>query len=385
MLAAIPKTWIPVEEGDVSKSVREMIVTALRRSATIAWDAQPHAEHDPAAAVSAPEAGYSTARAIDAEEAQHKEKDQLLDESTKGIQAVVTPPPKPIWTNISHDGWASPNSPDLPNLEYSTVVSELPHLIEARAVSLAPSDTESSADPPVPDLLAVRILQRAASMGLRDYVTHLTSLGIIPPASSPLATTFLAAYEYARFAGNPLSEVRFRTLMKEFAGILRIMQPLSPDILTTLNSPLESDIDDDGASTPTPMTPPSRSRSRSRSGTSSSRSVITRHISRTDSDNTIHTAPSRPRNGQAMREHSTAPASPSRSRKRPTASKSCSYNRFAQSRNPCAEDGSSRASSESLRSLSPQGSVIKLSQSISRNANEGGKDELPYVLNIPGR
>ena len=383
MIAAIPKTWIPVEQGDVSKSVREMIVTALRRSAVVAWDAQPHAEQTPSAVVSSPEARGPTARPAVAEDEKPMEKDKLLEEPPKGNQMVVMPPLDPSWADISHNGWASPTSPDLPNLEYHTVVSELPNLIEARAVSLASPDPESSADPPLPDLRAVGVLQRPASMGLRDYITHLTSFSVVPAASSSLVATFLTTYEYARFAGRPLSETQFRKLMKEFAEILRIMQPLSPDVLATLNHPPESDIDDDGTSTPTASL--SRSHSHSRSVASFSHSVITRNISPTDSEGTIHTAPSRPRNGMASRELSTAPVSPARSRKRPSASKKSSYNSFAQSRAPYADAGSSGASTESLRSSPSQGSVIKLSQSLSRNVDEGEEEELPYVLNIPGR
>src|ERR1700694_1834863 len=41
IIAGIPKAWIPVENGDVRKSVRKMIEESLSRSAVIAWNARP--------------------------------------------------------------------------------------------------------------------------------------------------------------------------------------------------------------------------------------------------------------------------------------------------------------------------------------------------------
>jgi hypothetical protein len=208
------------------------------------------------------------------------------------------------------------------------------------------------------------LLQRPAAMGLRDYIGQLTDVGIITSAST--TTEFLASYEYARFAARPLSEHEFRDLMKLFAEVLRSMNPLSADVLASLEiDPPESDIDDDGgSSTSTPVTERSRS-------IASSRKVG----SRTSSEGTIRTAPSR-RPGtnsspsKSRRGFSTAPATPSKTR---VISRTPSMNSFAQSRRPY--NGSNGASSESLRSTS-QGSVIKLSRT-----NEG---ELPYTLNIPG-
>lgn len=362
VLNAIPKTWIPVEKGEVTKKVRKMIVASLARSAAIARDSRPRVSPEPATIVSDPHARDTIAKAPESE---HEEKEgrwflrKRPKQPEKEEPTVTIPPPSPVWGNITHNGWASPSSHDLPNLQYTTVILELPHLIEARAVSLAPPDPESTAQPPMPDIRAVDLLQRPASMGLRDYIGHLMTIEVL--TSPSLATDFLSAYEYARFAAQQLSEEQFRDLMKQFSEVLRTMTALSPAILSSLDIEQESDIDGDASSSSTPATP------RSRSPVSS--------LSASGSEGTIRTAPSRRVGTLASTRRSefgTAPATP-RSRNR-VVSRSPSMNSFAQSKRPYAI--SSRSSSASLRSTS-QGSVIKLSRT-----NEEG--ELPYTLNMPG-
>ncbi|SLM34694.1 hypothetical protein LPUS_03613 [Lasallia pustulata] len=217
-LASIPKVWIPIEKGVVSKGVRRMVIEGLARNARIAYEADLKVDvtalgNRETSATTSPETIQRT---------QHRE--------------VRT------WGNISHPGWSSPSSPDLPNLHFEPVILELPHLIEAKAVSLAPPHLlfEPELDPqdpaanevPLPDALAVELLQRPTTMGLRDYITQLTSLGMInPPALGP---TFL--YEEARFSGHGLDELAFRFLMHIFAEILRAMKELNPDILADLRA-----------------------------------------------------------------------------------------------------------------------------------------------------
>ncbi|KAN0090441.1 hypothetical protein V8E51_019020 [Hyaloscypha variabilis] len=362
-IAAIPKSYIPIEKGDVNKKVRRMIVASLNRSAAIAWDSRPRIPTEPPTVVSEPENRDTIARPADEEQ---DKKESSSETAEKEEPTVTIPPPRPVWGDIAHNGWSTPTSPDLPDLQYITVILELPHLIEAKAVSLAPPDAESASEPPLPDIRAVDVLQRPAAMGLRDYIGHLTNISVINSAS--IATDFLASYEYARFSAKPLSETQFRDLMKQFAEVLRSMNPLTPAILASLDiDPPESDIDDDDmSSTSTPTT--ARSRSLASSGGA---------VSRDSSEGTIRTAPSRilgpSGSPQKNRERfSTAPATP-KSKKR-TISRTPSSNSFAQSRRPY--NGSSGESSESLRSTS-QGSVIRLSKT-----NEEG--ELPYVLKIPG-
>ncbi|TAQ83398.1 hypothetical protein B7494_g8278 [Chlorociboria aeruginascens] len=358
VLAAIPKTWIPVEKGDVNKRVRKMIVSSLNRSAAIAWDSRPRVTQSPTI-VSGPDARESIAKSPTTEN--YKEDNGIMRKSTKQSekdeQTVTIPPHPSVWGEISHNGWSSPTSPDLPSLQYMKVILELPHLIEAKAVSFAPLDPKSTTDSPMADPSAVNLLQRPASMGLRDYISHLISVGIIKFPS--ISINFLTAYESARFSQRPLSEPEFRALMNQFAEVLRSMQALDPVILAlSKTGESESDIDDDASSSSTP-----RSRS-----LLSSRSVSMR----SDSQGTVRTAPSRRTNATDTHTFHTAPATP-RSRKI-AASRSPSANSFAQSRRPYAGSSSSSSSTDSLRS---QESVIKLSR-----ANKDS--ELPYILTIPG-
>ncbi len=229
----------------------------------------------------------------------HRNRDGEKDEA-----AILIPPHSPVWGNISHDGWSSPTSPDLPSIQYITVILELPHLIEAKAVSLAPSDPDSSTSPPMPDLRAVDLLQRPAPMSLRDYVTHLTSVRVLP-ATAPILS-FLTAYESARFSPITLSEAQFRSLMALFADLLRAMTPPDPALLEGLYD--DDDLDDDqndsnyegatgselyesaSSSSATPATTASPASARSRSLAPSSDGSIR---SRSLSEGTIHTAPSR--------------------------------------------------------------------------------------------
>ena len=158
---------------------------------------------------------------------------------------------EPAWGVISHPGWSSPCSPDLPNLQYEPVILELSHLVEAKAVSLAPSDPLSSYEPddglrdgeeaetPIPDPVAVVILQRPASVGLRDYLAQLAGVGVLELGS--LTEDFLARYEYARYSGEDLEEGEFRALMGAFAEILRGMRPLDGAIVDGMRAEMEED------------------------------------------------------------------------------------------------------------------------------------------------
>jgi hypothetical protein len=354
VLKAIPKTYIPVEKGDVGEKVRKMVAGGLNRSAAIAWTFRPRVDSQPATEMPEPDAREPAVQAPEPEG-----KSRLLgkfrarwSKQEKDEQALVIPPYRPTWDGIAHDGWSSPLSPDLPNLQYTSVILELPHLVEARAVSVAPPDPDSTSDQPMPDLRAVDLLQRPPSMGLRDYIEHLLSLDIVTSPST--ASAFLAAYEHARFSPRPLTEPQFRDLMKLFADLLRGMQAFTPAVLASLDHDA-SDIDDDAASQPS---------------TPSNRSMVSFHSASTRSgrsEGTIRTARSRGTTTPARR-LSAYGATPT-SRRRP---RIASANSFAQSRRPY---GGSSGSSESLGSSS-QGSVIRL------NASRG-EGELPYSLTIP--
>jgi hypothetical protein len=371
VLASIPKQWVPVEKGDVPPDVRQMIVEGLSRSAAIAYEARPRVPlvvfgQEPAAGEirnrqesagsAAPGLSLTGSKQITAAEA---------------AKAVQIPQHRPVWGDIEHPGWASPLSHDLPNLQYDTVISELPYLIEAKAITLAPPDPESHAEPPTLDPDAVALLQRPESMGLREYLMFLTDLAVLAPL--PTTGDFLAKYEAARFSGRPLTNEQFRSLMHLFAQILQNMHPLSATALARYEddgssgaAPSESDIDNDAPR-----------------GTSPS-SVGTAHglglhgglgnssLARKDSSSTASSGRLRPELG--MRNSSantwqfrTAPTTP---KSRHTGfSRASSPESFAHTRQPYPV---SQSSSSSLRSAGG-GSVIRL-------AGSDDQTDLPYVL-----
>lgn len=239
VLAAIPKTWIPVEKGDVSKSVRRIIVEGLTRSAIIAYDARPRDTRPEKVPKSRDGMGATGEERSSKSEEHHKEQDAALPRPSSE---------KPSWGPISHPGWSSPSCSDLPNLHYDPVILELPHLIEAKAVSIAPPDpaflpetAPNDSQPPtiIPDARVVELLQRPATMGLRDYISYLTNLNLIKPPH--LGGQFLALYEQARFSGTELTETEFRTLMGIFAELLRGMKELDPTVLAELQAEYDDD------------------------------------------------------------------------------------------------------------------------------------------------
>jgi hypothetical protein len=358
-LNEIPKTCIPVEAEDVPKDVRKLIVGGLISSAVIAWEARPRVQRN------LPETVLADANMADPVASPDMSADgkdsgisrQPVSPTEKGEQNVDIRPILPVWGHIAHNGWNSPASPEHPDLQYTSVILELPHLIEAQAVAIAPLDRESTSNPRMPDIRAVDLLQRPVCMGLRDYISHLIEVGVLK--SAPTTTEFLAAYEHARFSPKPLSEQEFYNLLKLFGEVLQSMQPLSTALLASLDEDTqESDIDDDASSKSTP-------RSRSPASGKSART-------RSGSEGTIRTVPSRrivnndiPTSKQAL----AAPATP-KSKKRVISSSPART--FSQTRRPYI--GSS-SSSSSLSS--GQGSVIRLSPT-------NDPTELPYTLIVPG-
>lgn len=340
VLASIPKGWVPVDKDDVSKPVYKMIAAGLDRSAAIAFEAKPRVQHGD---------GERTVRKLKLG-AEEKE--------------VELPPQRTPWEEIEHRGWASPNSPDLPNLQYSTVLSELPHLIEARALTLAPPDPTSSADPPTLDPEAVSLLQRAPHLTVRDYISHLADLGVLSLDAN--AAGFLQHYEQARFSSRPIPMSQFRELMHLFAEVLRGMRTLDLDALdgeaVSVIPPSESDIDNNGPLASYPSTP-----QRSLSHASTNNSSLRRGGGSTV--NPWYSAPNTPRRGgQTGAAAAAAPSSLSRK-------SSSSNNSFAQTRRPYGV--SSQPSSASLRSAASEGSVIRLA---TREDDPGS----PYVLHLSG-
>lgn len=384
-LASIPKLYVPIEKGDVRKGVRKMIVASLSRSAAIAYESRPR--------VVAGANPLTVGLEGKAEDGDWAEKDAPVARKTLHIFAlkkattaeekmgIELPPHKAVWGEIEHYGWASPNSPDLPNLQYSTVIQELPNLIEAKALTLAPPPPKSERVQSMVNTDAMELLQRPDNLGLRQYLAQLAELGVL--AASHTTADFLASYEYARYSTRPISNARFRELMHLFAEILRTMEPLDPAILNDPNDPgdgaslsTESDIDND-APRESPSTPRSRTtqpslhRQRSTATSSSNSSkgsqvrwrqepLVARNSSPGTWAGTYRTAPTTPKSRQTAM----APS--------PTSS----ANSFAQSRRPyVAGAGSGSSSNVSVGSAISGGSVIRLSERL-------GSGELPYVLSL---
>lgn len=382
VLASIPKSWIPIEKGDVPRDVRQMVVDGLGRSAAIAYEARPRV---PTVVVARAEGGGESMQiSAGSGGPPWLETSKETAVSGGGGIGIELPAQKPVWGEIEHPGWASPTSRDLPNLQYDTVVEELPNLIEAKALTLAPPDPESHAEPPALDPDAVVILQRPDFMGLREYLMHLTDLAVLAPL--PTTTEFLAKYEAARFSARPLTNEQFRSLMHFFAEILRNMHPLSPITLARYGEdedgssglgPSESDIDNDAPRGTSPSSAgtargglhPQRSYANDEDG-----GLLRRGSSSTASSGL---APRRPGlSGRNSSAHTgrfrTAPTTP---RSRHTGfSRASSEDSFAQTRRPYAigQSSSSSSSSASMRSAGER-SVIRLA---------GAEDatELPYVL-----
>ncbi|KAH8819955.1 hypothetical protein F5884DRAFT_762357 [Xylogone sp. PMI_703] len=366
VLAAIPKTWIPVEKGDVKERVRKMISDGLKRSAWIAWNARPRTPEETEAVlepITRQSSDNSTTKEKEPRRYCFSQRSRTRKDVEENLVAIL--PHVPTWGDISHNGWSSPSS-DPKNLQYITVILELPHVIEAKAVSLAPPDPQSNSDPPLPDIRAVELLQRPAMMGLRDYITYLMSIDVI--TDTPTANRFLSQYEYARFSSQPISGQAFHDLMNEFTKLLRNMKMLDPSYLVPGEEDLtsESDTTEDTLSASSSITPRTRSIASTRNGINRTRS---------NSQGTIRTWRSRgsSTNGAVSLRHSaftTAPGTP-RYRSRGISSSS-SANSFAQSWRRYADTSSSASDGASLRS-SNQGSVIRLNTS-------DDDTELPYTL-----
>jgi hypothetical protein len=216
-LASIPRLFIPIRKGDLSRSVRKVVLDGLTRSALIAYNAHP--------------------RDLKEDENPTAKEVEILGTELKTLSGLPDEPPP--WGIVSHPGWSAPSSHDLPNVHYEPVLQELPHLIEAKAVSLAPPDplmdTTPSATPSgqpaivLPDPIAVSLMQRPAAMTLRDYLSHLTSLGMLNEVE--LQSSFIDQYEHARFSTRSLSEPAFRDLMATFSTLLRGMAVPDPAVL----------------------------------------------------------------------------------------------------------------------------------------------------------
>ena len=235
VLREIPKSYIPIDDGEVPHKVYRMIIKQWERSAIVAWDSKPRDVRDEIKSQDEAKRDHIHEHHLPHPPHLHKHRKR---------PKVFIPPHTALtaWGEIAHPGWSSPASEDLPNLHYHDVIVELPNLIEAKAVSLAPPDpaftdgggTVANDDnsTAIPDARMVALLQRPVNMGLRDYLARLSSFGVINPPD--LAPAFLAQYEYARFSAAPLTESQFRDLMSSFGSLLSGMTALDLDLIDAL-------------------------------------------------------------------------------------------------------------------------------------------------------
>ena len=366
VLQSIPKTYMPIESEDLGKKVRKLVKEGIDRNALIAYNARPKY-------ISEEDMSHGRAR-------------------TRHLSLTSTTPPQSLqwqardkWAKIQHPGWSSPYSTDLPNLQYDVVIEELPSLIEAKAVSLAPPQPNVSGSPAflhidrektvVPDPRFVDVLQRSEKTSFREYIERLSSLDLVEPAI--LSEHFLQLYEFARFSGIPLTDKEFRRLMSIFAEILRSLNHLSPRVISEATGTIPH-IDDsagsEGYETPSPRSDHSSEHTDARSlvsiSTENSTGTQRRHpvdtvseVSATDSYHSLRTAPltqrsaSRYTQARSSSGQSVVRRLPSGASLRPTRS---------------------NVSNASHNSAQSGGSVIRLA-----GAHEGPLD-LPYVIDLQG-
>lgn len=237
VLRDIPKTYLPIEKEDLpGKRVHRLIEECLARSAVVAYYAKPRGRR---IEVEVPSAAQRIL-AITRQTKTHHHHHQLNEHE----QALL----EPTWGSVAHPGWQSPAAEDMPGLEFASVVGELIDLVEAKAVSLAPVDplatpNEDGTTPPDPRL--IELLARPDTSGMRQYLSILTEIGVVP--ESELTEEFLLSYERARFSATPVNEREFKILMRMFAELLRSMQPIDIDLL---NEHVDDPDNDDRAPTP---------------------------------------------------------------------------------------------------------------------------------------
>lgn len=356
-LSAIPKAWVPIDKSDVKDVVYRMITNGLNRSAAIAYLSRPR---DLARSNESfrPIGGYLQPQRLG----------MKTVESVGHDVGIKLPSQHALWGDIEQNGWASPNSEDLPNLQYSTVLSELPNLVEAKALTLAPADPMSTSEAPMVDADAAELLQRQPNMSLRQYLEHLVDTGIMDMDAT--VTEFLDVYEYARYSTTLIPNATFRHMMNLFADVLRNMTGPDPDAFAQaiIEPPSESDIDSDAPLATNPTTPRSNY----------SRSIIEGAGSAPDSEDSHRPSPPR-RNSSfnAWSLYATAPNTPG-SRRTGMLSRKRSNNSLATDQSSVLRFPRNQRSNASLRShaTSSTGSVIRLAVGDERN-------NLPYVISTP--
>jgi hypothetical protein len=222
VMVGVGKVYIPIEDGEVGKNVRKMIVNQLVRSAMIAWESRPRDLYGEI--LMAEEKGVlpPETRSVD------------RNDYTVGKEITIDPS-LPPWGDVKHRGWSAPGQgqeEEISDLQFANVIAELPNLIEAQAVSLAPPAKFALLGPggvPMADPVVADVLRRPATMGMREYLTQLSYLQLINPPEA--GQSFLMQYERARFGALPSTEAEFKALMTSFAEVLSGMGELQLEIV----------------------------------------------------------------------------------------------------------------------------------------------------------
>lgn len=261
VLSSVGKAYVPIEDGEIGSMVRKMIVKQMHRSAIVAWESRPRDL-------------FGEILLAAQEGILPSETRSLVDKNAYLVGTEIPVDPQhPPWGDVQHPGWSSPSHSDsnkTPGVPFDSVIAELPHLIEARAVSLAPSDpimTPVEGETLPADPVVVEVLKRPATMGVREYLTKLAYLRLVK--TPEVGQKFLTQYERARFSGNPVRPEDFDSLMSAFAELLSGMTDLDSAIIDEIRlqtSEKEKLVDqqvpilllpyDNGPQTQTPSPPP---------------------------------------------------------------------------------------------------------------------------------
>lgn len=366
ILRDIPKTFLPIEREDLpGRNVHRLIQETFARSATVAYHAKPRSRRIEVELDGAGERMLVLTKQIKLHHHRH---------SLTPDERVLL---EPRWGVVAHPGWQSPASTEMPNLEYARVADELIDLIEAKAVSMAPSEDGTMS----PDPKALDVLARPEDLGMRSYLAQLADVGVLPDAE--LTDEFLASYEFSRFSGRPLLESEFQSMMRLFAELLRGMTQPELDLLDFSDGDDVGDYDQPGVIA-------TRTRSTSVSGKSaaSASSIIRNAPPRRVSEDSVpsvstaslergttYTAPQSVSQSQHRVQHESGSrpryGRQSTSRSRPSLRQTQSNSSFK-----------SVATSRSSRSAGTQGSVIRLVAEDAANRDVGVS--LPYEINVNG-
>ncbi|CUS15855.1 unnamed protein product [Tuber aestivum] len=180
LMADIPKSYAPVKKGYLRPRVHKAVTANLSRSAVIAVQNRPK-------------------------------------EGEEGV-----------WGEIKHPGWSG-GTGQLPNVQYLSVVKELPNLLEMEALSLcAPESPRGGLRTPAlsgPEEITApdqEVVRRQPHVSFRAYLNQLAAVGYV---RQDVADLFMARYERARFRnqGEGIEEREFMELMNVFAGLLKTL------------------------------------------------------------------------------------------------------------------------------------------------------------------